>query len=173
MAPLPPSSTARFKVLYTQLGVQHDLQVRSTQSPATVGVMVDDLFSALTSAIATTTIDEVQFAPSGSDIFNAVTTGIEGNTYGIGGHPASDAATFWSLIGRTPGGRRVRLYFYGMGGMGGDYRYVAGENATATALVAVVNAFGGDIIGIDGLTPVWKSYVNAGVNAHLQRSLRP
>jgi hypothetical protein len=173
MAPLAPSNTPRFKALYTQLGVQHELQIRSSASPAVVGTMYDGLFTVLTGAIASLSIDEVQFAPTGSDIFNPVTTGIEGNTYGIGGHPASDAATFWSLIGRTPGGRRVRLFFYGMGGMGADYRYAAGENATADSLVATVQAFGADVEGIDGLTPTWKTYVNAGVNAHLQRSLRP
>lgn len=100
-------------------------------------------------------------------------TGIEGNVYGIGGHVASDAATFWSLVGRTSGGRRVRLYFYGMGGMGGDYRYNAGEVAQADNLVATAAAAGSDILGIDGNTPVFKTYVNAGVNAHLQRALRP
>lgn len=172
MAPLPPNSTPRFKVLYTQLGVQHELQIRSEESPSVIGTIVTSLFSALTGAIASLSIDEVQFAADGSDIFNAVTSGIEGDTFGIGGHPASDAATFWSVIGRTSGGRRVRLYFFGMGGMGADYRYSAGENATSDALLDALADWPTEIIGIDGLSPVWKSYVNAGVNAHLQRALR-
>jgi len=173
MAPLPPSNTPRFKVLYTQLSVQHELQIRSHESPSVIGTIVNALFFTLDSAIAELSIDEVQFAADGSDIFNAVTSGIEGNTYGISGHPASDAATFWSLIGRSSGGRRVRLFFYGMGGMGGDYRYAAGENATADALVAAINDWPTEVVAIDDVPPVWKTYVNAGVNAHLQRSLRP
>lgn len=173
MAPLLPSNTARFKCLYTQLGVQHDVQIRSAASPAVVGTMFDALFTVLTAAIASLSIDEVQFAPSGSNIFNPVTTGIEGNTYGIGGHPLSDAATFWGLVGRTSGGRRVRLFFFGMGGMGVDYRYAAGENATADSLYSTAQAFGTDLIAIDGLVPTIKSYVNAGVNRLWVKNLRP
>lgn len=172
MAPLPPSSTPRFKLLYTNLGIQHSLQIRSHESPATVGAMYDALFDAVGGAIADTTFDSVEFAADGSDIFNPVVTGVEGNTYGISGHPLSDAATFWSVVGRTTGARRVRLYIYGMGGMGVDYRYSAGENPTADGVITVVSGFGSDIVGIDDVAPVFKNYVNAGVNAHLQRALR-
>jgi hypothetical protein len=173
MPALPPNSTARYKVFYTNLGHQHTLQLRSDESPSSIGTLVDALFTTITGSIATTTIDVVEWAPTGSDIFNPVTSGIEGNIYGIGGHPASDVATFWSLVGRTPGARRVRVYFFGMGGMGGDYRYNSGENAAADNLQATMAAAGSDVLGIDGGTPIWKNYVNAGVNVHLQRALRP
>jgi len=173
MAPLPPNSTPRFKCLYSNLSRQHDLQLRSSESPASIGTLIDAIFTAVTGAIAATTIDVVEFAPSGSDIFNPVTTGIEGNTYGISGHPNSDAATFWSVVGRTAGARRVRYYVFGMGGMGGDYRYVSGESGIADNFLAAFTLNAGDLQGIDGAVPVFKNYVNAGVNVHLQKALRP
>jgi hypothetical protein len=58
-------------------------------------------------------IDEVQFAASGSNIFNPVVTGIEGNSYGSGGVSAPNAAFFLSFVGRTSGGRRARLFVFG------------------------------------------------------------
>jgi hypothetical protein len=173
MAALAPSATPRFKCLYTQLSHQHEAQIRSTQSPSVVGVVFDALFSVLTGAVASLTIDEVQFAPSGSDIFNPVTTGIEGNTYGISGHPASDVATYWGLVGRTAGGKRCRFYIFGMGGMGVDYRYGPGENTAADSFYSTMQSQGTKVIAIDGLVPVWKSYVNAGVNRLWIKNLRP
>jgi len=57
--------------------------------------------------------------------------------------------------------------------MGADYRFVAGENAAVDAgRQALVDA-GGNILCIDGLQPVWKTYVNGLVNAHWQKKLRP
>ncbi len=173
MAPLSPDNTARFKVFYTNLSHQHTLQIRSAGSPSAIGTLVDDIFTAVTGAIAASVIDGVDWAPSGSDIFNPVTTGIEGNTYGISGHPASDVATFWSWVGRTSGARRVRVYLFGVGGMGGDYRYGASESATLDDVHDILVAAGSLVLGIDGLTPVWKNYANAGVNARWQRALRP
>ena len=175
MAPLPPESTARFKVFYTSVGHQHSMEVRSAGSPSAVGTFLDDYFTGLGFLIYSTVIDEVQFAANGSTIFNAVTTGIEGNVYtGAGsGTVASEAAQFISFIGRTSGGRRLRMYTFGATSTAVDFRYVAGENATVDAVVAILVAAGGLLLGIDGGTPVWKNYANAGVNAHWQKTLRP
>lgn len=173
MTALAPSNTVRFKCFYTNLSHQHVLQIRSTNTPGVVGGIIDDIFTALTGSIASTTIDSVESAPVGSDIFNPVVSGIEGNTYGISGHPASDAATFWSWVGRTAGGRRIRLFVFGMGGMGTDYRYNPGEDSHVDNVVAALNTAAGNIIAIDGLQPVWKSYANAGVNDLWVKNLRP
>lgn len=173
MAPLPPSNTPRFNVFYTNCGLQHSMQIRSHLSPSGVGTLVDGFFDILTGSLPATSIDEVQFAADGSDIFNAVTTGIEGNTYGGPAGTPAEGATFWSWIGRSSDGRRLRLYLFGVGGMGQDYRYQPGESATLSSARDYLVAAGSDIVTIGDLVPVWKSYINAGVNAHLQRAIRP
>jgi hypothetical protein len=173
MAPLLPSNTARFRIFYTQLSHQHSFQMRSEQSPSAIGTLVDAFLTELTGSVASLSIDTVTWAPEGSDIFNPVTTGIESNTYGISGHPASDVATFWGWVGRTAGARRVRIYVFGVGGMGADYRYSASESAALDAARDVLADAGSDLMAIDGLTPVWKNYTNAGVNARWQKTLRP
>ena len=173
MAPLSPDNTARFRFHYTTISKQHAVQVRSTQSPAALGILMDTYFSAWGVTVAEFVVDFVDWAPAGSDIFNPVTTGIEGNAYTGGTFTADKAAWTYSLIGRTTGGRRVRLTHFGALFLGGDYRFVAGESSPLDAVVAAVNAMGANILGIDGLAPVWKSYVNAGVNDHWLKELRP
>jgi len=173
MTALAPSSTARYKFFYTNLSHQHTMQIRSAAAAAVVGAIFDNLLTQVTGAIASTTLDYVEYAPIGSDIFNPTVTGFEGNTYGISGHPASDVATFWSWVGRTTGGKRVRIFLFGMGGMGGDYRYVNGELASADNAQASLVAASPDLIAIDGLVPVWHAYTNAGVNRLWQKNLRP
>jgi hypothetical protein len=173
MAPLPPSNTPRFKVFYTNCGRQHTMQFRSHLSPAALGTLVDGFFDTVTASVTATSIDEVQFAADGSDIFNAVTTGIEGNTYGTGAGSPAEGATFWSWIGRSSDGRRLRLYLFGTVGMAQDYRWMAGEAAVLDAARDYLAAAGDDIVTIGDLAPVWKTYINAGVNAHLQQVIRP
>lgn len=174
MAPLSPDNTPRFEVFYTNVSMQHSMQFRSHLSPSALGTLVGGFFTTLIPVLPATVIDTVTWAPAGSSIFNPVTTGIEGNTYGSGaGTPDSNAATFWSWIGRTSGGRRVRLYVFGTGGMGNDYRYGAGEQTQLTAARNYLAGLGTDLRGIDDLAPVWKTYINAGVNRHIAESMRP
>jgi hypothetical protein len=60
-----------------------------------------------------------------------------------------------------------------MGGMGVDYRYGPGENTAADSFYSTMQSQGTKVIAIDGLVPVWKSYVNAGVNRLWIKNLRP
>jgi hypothetical protein len=173
MAPLPPNGTPRFRVNYTNVSRQHTLEIRSGSSPSAIGTFVDDLFTALVPILYPTVIDNVVFAASGSNVFNAVTTGIEGNTYGGGSPFQQNAAWFISFIGRTSGGRRARMYVFGVTMLAVDYRYVAGEQVAVDAAISVINAFGSNLQGIDGLVPIWKSYANGGVNSYWQKHLRP
>jgi len=173
MAPLPPNNTARFKVFYTTIGHQHTLEIRSGASPGAVGVIVDQFFTALSAISFLKTIDEVQFAASGSNVFNAVTSGIEGNTYGVGAGSITDVPVYIDFVGRSSGGRRVRLASFGHGSVGVDYRYLAGESIPVDAAVSVLQSAGGSLLAIDGLTPIWKAYANGGYNAYWQRAIRP
>jgi len=171
---LSPDSTIRFRVFYTNCSHQHSLQVRSGSSPAVVGSLVDSFFTALGNVISATVIDFVDFAASGSSVFNPVTTGIEGNTYaGFGGGTTVQAAQYIDYVGRTAGGRRVRWSVFGIGNLFTDFRAVSAENAQVDAGRAILAGAGAVIIGIDGLIPSWKTYANTGVNAHWQKALRP
>ena len=172
MAPLNPNNTARYKVTYSQLGRTHDFTARTLVSPAAFGVQADAFLSALTPLIATLTIDVVEFAAAASNIFNPVITGIEANTYGISGPAPENAAWFVGFVGRTAGGRRSRLFIFGAGLLGTNYRWTPGENAAADSAVATLQAQSPGWEAIDGLVPVWKSYANAGVNDAIVKDLR-
>jgi hypothetical protein len=173
MAPLPPSNTPRFKVLYTTSFRQHAMEFRSHVSPSALGVIADDFFSAIGNAATATVIDEVQFAADGSDIFNSVTTGIEGNTYGTGAGELATTAWYFGWVGRSADGRRVRIYRFGAASLGVDYRFGRLESTALDAATDVLIAAGSDLVTIGDLVPVWKLYVNAGSNAHWQKAVRP
>lgn len=176
MAPLDPTNTPRFKILYTVGAHDHASEVRGgTISPATLGVELDDLYNFLADAgiLFTLVVNEVQYAPSGSNIFNAVTTGIEGNSYGSGTPTTVQEPQYFDFVGRSAGGRRTRFSVFGANYLGGDFRVIAGENPGIDFCTALLNGSTGAWFAIDGLKAVWKSYANIGVNAYWQRKVRP
>lgn len=173
MAPLAPTNTARYKVFYTTCGHDHTFQVRTVSvSPSALGTYVDNFLTAISAQLFSLVVTEVQFAGTGSDIFNSVTSGIEGNTYGGGGAPELGTAWYLDFIGRSSGGRRVRLAVFGTQALGGNYRYSAAEDSDVDAGIAVLNAATNTFMSIDGVKPIWKAYANAGVNAHWQKAIR-
>jgi len=173
MAPLPPNSTPRYKIFYTGNGVQHSQEWRSHLSPLAFTSMVEAFWDAMDPLLFATTIDDVQFAADGSNIFNSVTSGIVGNTYGSGSTTITNLPNFISFIGRSSDGRRLRVYWYNTNAIGVDFRFVAGENADIDATIAALVSAAGGIVTIGDLAPVWKSYANAGLNAYWQRNARP
>jgi hypothetical protein len=173
LPPLPSNNTARFKIFYTNVGHQHVTQVRGTSSPASLGSQFDVLMTALSPILYATTIDKVEFAASGSNIFNIVTSGIEGNTYGSGAGSVAVKPYFYGFIGRSTGGYRVRFDIFGATILGLDYRFQPGEDVNIDAAVLVPQASASDWLAVDGVKPTWYSYVNGGVNAYYQRKNRP
>jgi len=173
MAALPPESTARYRFTYTVTGFHHTGQIRSTMSPASFGVFLTLLVDTLDPLMYASTIDSVEWAASGSNIFNAVITGAEGHGYGTGAGTPTEIPEYIDFLGRSTGGRRTRLTFFGIGVSAGDYRFQAGENADVDAAIAVLVGTGGSLLCVDGLTPVWKSYANTGFNSYWQKVVRP
>jgi len=173
VAPLPVDGTPRYKVFYTTVGKQHVQDWRSGLSPAAMSVDLANFWSAISAKLHSVVIDDVQFAASGSNIFNSVAMPFVGTTYGSGSGIVGEVPYFVSFIGRSSDGRRSRVYFYGSNALGGDYRYVAGEDTAVDATVAALRAAGTDLQTISGLVPVWKSYANAGASAYWQRKIRP
>src|SRR5690348_1317394 len=173
MSVLPPDSTPRYKIFYTGGLNDHDFQIRSHISPSDLGILVDNFLTALAPRMHLITVNQVQFAPSGSNIFNPVTTTIEGNTYSSGAAITQEAPNYIDFIGRSTGGKRTRITLFGVCGLGTDFRWAAGEDSAVDAAIAVLVAVGGDIRCIDDIAPLWKPYANAGVNAHWQKATRP
>ena len=172
MAPLAPSNTARFRVHYTTVGQDHTAQFRSGASPASFGSFYNAFASSLSAAIAPQSIDFIDWAPAGSDIFNPVTTGIEGNIYGVSSVVPQMAAWALTFVGRTSGGRRGRVAIFGVNDLGTNYRYTALESVVVDAAIAILVANTSFCLGIDGLPVVWHSYADVQVNDHWVKHLR-
>lgn len=171
---LPASNTARYKFFYHNATHPHVTTIRAfgTHSPSNVGAQFDVLLTALAGQIEATTLDRVEFAPVGSNIFNPVVTGFEGNTYGSGTSNPTNAPWFYGFVGRTSGGRKSRFMIFGANDLGTNYRFSPGENAAIDAAVLVPQASANAFGGIDGAKPVWYGYVNAGADAYWQRKGR-
>lgn len=173
LPPLPPENTARFRVNYSVGGEQHNFQVRSAPtSPATLGADVDAFLTALSGALNAVTISTVEFAASGSNVFNIVTSGIEGNAYGSGAGTGSARANYVDFIGRSTDGRKVKLAVFGLKIDATDYRFLPGENTSVDDAIDVLQLGGVQFLTISGVKPQWYTYANAGVNYHWQRAVR-
>jgi hypothetical protein len=172
MAPLPPDTTARFRVNYSTNTEQHDFQVRSTSSPSAVGTIVDTFLTALSAALFSFEIGTVEFAAIGSNIFLPVTTGIEGNTYGTGIGLVEQRPWFYGFIGRSALGRKWHLDVFGAISLGTNYRWSPGEYTIMDNAIAALQGASPNILGIDGAAVTVYTYANAGVNAHWQRAER-
>lgn len=174
MAPLSPDNTERFRITYNVGGESHNFEVRTdSTSPSSLGSEVDAFLTQLIPMLNLVTIDLVEYAAGGSNIFNPVASGIESNTYGSGAGTGSAAANYINFIGRSTGGRRVRLMVFGLKVDANDYRFLPGENAYVDAAISQLKTPPNVFLAIDNIKPVWYTYANAGVNAHWQKALRP
>lgn len=174
LPPLPPSNTERFRINYTVGGKPHDFQVRTDGvSPSAVGTRVHDFLTALAPALNLVSITTVEYAAGGSNIFNIVTSGIEAQTFGSGAGTGSAIPNDVNFIGRSTGGRRVRLMVFGLKVDAADYRFLPGENAAIDAAIVELQSGTNAFLAIDNVKPVWYTYANAGVNAHWQKAIRP
>lgn len=176
--PLPdllPENTARFKVFYTVGGQQHTQTIRTDPiSPSAMNTLLQGYYTEIGPSIYATSIDDVQFAVSGSNIFNSVSMPIVGSTFGAGAPLVpGERAYYYSFVGRSPAGYRARFYQFGAKALGGDYRFPVGEDANLDDARGVIEGASGAWLAIDGLKPIWKSYSNAGVNSYWQRQIRP
>lgn len=160
MAPLPENSTPRFKLHYVITSYDHTMQVRSHMSPASFGTLMGSFLAAFGINIYALTVTNVEFAAANSNIFNLVTTGIEGITYGAGASDPQHAPLAYNFIGRSTGGRRVRLAVFGSKSYGTNYRVSPGEESWVDDARVVLDDAGPAIVCIDDIPPIWKTYVN-------------
>jgi len=57
--------------------------------------------------------------------------------------------------------------------LGTDYRFIAGESSPLDNVINILQGAGSLLLGIDGLTPLWKDYADVQVNDHWVKRLRP
>lgn len=174
MAPLPVSNTARYFVDYQQGTHEHTLVARATgaTSPASFGSIINGFLLNLTTLLVATTLTRVRFAAQGSTVSNPVITGFEGSSYGSGAPTNEQNAIYLDFVGRSSGGRRVRLAVFGYKGTFSDFRLTEAESAPIANAVASLNAPSTCFLAIDGIDPTWYPYANTGANAYWQRNLR-
>lgn len=174
MAALPPNNTLRYKVFYTVLGQQHDVQVRALAplSPSAFGTLFLSLLNELSPVFYALVVDYAQFAAAGSNVFNTVTIGIEGSTIGSGSAAGLLKPQFIAFQGRSSGGHKCRLSLYGVKVEENDYRFNPGDVTEVDDAIAVLNGATNGFLAIDGVKPLWYSYANTGFNAYWQRKQR-
>jgi hypothetical protein len=131
------------------------------------------LWEAASGILRTTVIESVDFAASGSHVSTPVSMpDFVGQTYGSGTGDNIGRTQYINAIGRSGGGRRVRVAFFGTNVNDETFRFNAGENAQVDAIITALEGNSVDLVAIDGIEPIWKSYMNAGFNAHWQRAAR-
>ena len=113
--------------------------------------------------------------PSGSVISSPVTLDPNAGA-SAAAFDQTDYPVFYSLVGRSIEGTRVRYFIFGIPGdvTQGDYRYTSGESPGLMAILAAFQtaAAVGDLVTAQGSPPTFNSYVNAGYNAYYQRQRR-
>lgn len=175
MAPLPHNNTALYYVDYSTGTVGHTFEVRSDGafSPASFGTWCDAFLTQVSALTCQITVNVVRFQADGANVSNPVTTGIEGNTYGSGAGALDQFASSLNFVGRSSGGRRVKLSVFGYDNAFGDFRLTAAESINVSDAVDILNGTAGIALAIDQVAPTWYPYANISVNAYWQKELRP
>lgn len=174
MAPLPHNNTPIYFLDYGTVQHVHTLEVRATAavSPATFGSIMDAFLTQLSPVLNLLEVTGARFQAAGSNFANPVTVTIAGQTYGDGVGADGDEAKALNFVGRSSGGRRVRLMLFGYKANTSDFRVTAAENTAVAAAIGTLNNTANAFLAIDGVDPVWYPYANVIYNAYWQRKAR-
>lgn len=174
MAPLPHNNTALYFVDYTTVGLQHTMEVRANAntSPGVFGTIMQGFLTQLNTLVFAATVSGVRFQAIGQNVSNPVVTGMEGFTFGSDAGTVDSAPIALNFVGRSPGGRRVRLMVFSYKAAFSTYRLTIAENNGIGAAVTILNGEANTFLAIDGQAPVWYPYANVLVNAYWQRAVR-
>jgi hypothetical protein len=136
-----------------------------------------DVLASLLDAMGTTiyeyTILGARESVADSDISLPITwTGAD--HYGSDEGDHANTAWYYDWVGRSTGGRRVRLALFGSKNFEDnvDHDYRLPTTGFFAAPLAVLTGASADMVAIDGLEPVWYSYLNVGVNAYWRNKIR-
>lgn len=175
MAPLPVNNTLTAWLQYTSEGVQHEMEARFA-----VGVSGSDAATRMRAIAAllaplmytTDSATGVRVRAAGSNLSFPQTfapvTGTGSGSAGVGQEP-----NFFSLSGRSSGGRRCRMTFFSPFAEPNDrYRFSIGEIPTLDNWLDYVSDPLNEFVAIDGQPVVWNQYINTGTNSYWQREMR-
>jgi hypothetical protein len=162
-------------VNYVHDSVSHDAQFRLL-SPFTQSDLVGfvhgwlDTYKMLFGT--NVTFESADWAAQGSSVRNPISwTPITGT----GTAPTDQVRKSRSMtfVGRSPDGRKVRIFFYGgIYGPDDTYRVEASLDPNLAAAITALNALTSRVGTISGSAPIFKPYVNIRNNAYWQTELR-
>jgi len=177
MAPLPSNNTGVLFVDYSTCGENHTAQLRFN-SPGTYldcMIILDAMWTAMVAFLYQVDIIGARVRLGNTNVSNPVTWTGDAQ---YGGDPGPHYATaqYVDFVGRSSGGRRVRVEFFGaqayFDGGGDDYRFQAADFPFVVTCLNALTSDPGNAIAIDGLEPSWHQYGNGGVNAYWRNRVR-
>jgi len=175
MAPGDPTLTNALFLDYTVAGEEHTAMVRGQGGTTAADLMtaLGDFITAVEGSFFDSAAVGARYREAGSSLtFPVVWTG----PAAWGGVTGQHAASAWYIdwIGRSSGGRRVRLALFGPQQMqdlaGSDYRLP--NTGDVGAGITALNAAASTLAAIDGEPVVWYTYANTGVNAYWRNKIR-
>lgn len=175
LLPLPEDNTARLFVNYTHGSVEHEVQVRLL-SPFTQSDLVGWFHTWLDNRTALFGTDVEFHSADWADANSSVRNPVSWVPISGAGTPSTSLGRYsrsFSFVGRSPDGRKVRLFFYGMVyGEDVTYRVYGSEDIILQQAVDGLNALNSRIGTISGSAPIFKPYLNIRNNAYWQTELR-
>lgn len=174
MTPLPHNNTTLYFVDYSGVGQNHTAEVRTSVglSPLQFGTAFGSFLTSLGSTVFLGTVNQVRLQAKNANVSFPVITGIEGTSFGAGAGTVDSVPVAVNFVGRSPGGRRVRLMMFSYSGPFSTFRLTTAESAAIANCVTTLNTTANCFFAIDELKPVWYSYANVLVNAYWQRNVR-
>lgn len=175
LPPLPPTTTARYKLHYAVGTLQHVLDVHvptatTSDQAVTYGTALANLLKGICGN--NVIFQAIDWAALGSNVFNQIATlNIVG---AIGGAITGEAlARECSFAGRSLSGRKTRLFLFGVAiPNDANWRIERGEHAGVAAVIDGLNAGVGQVACIDATLPVWRPYMNYWANKHWVKRAR-
>lgn len=177
MAPLPPESTARAYLDYSDGINAHTMVCRlgPTATLVNVNAAFDDLLTALTSILYVVTIIGLRVSSDNSNVTNP-TPWTGPATYGTGAIAGANAPRELRFLGRSADGRRGSVSVYGYSGTTPDiYRLLAsGVTPVSDAIDVLDAAYAQDLfLSISTQRLIWKPYASFNFNSYWETEQRP
>ena len=175
LLPLPEDNTARLFVNYTYEATEHEAMFRPA-TPFSQSDLVTFVHDWLTNNAAmfqdTVSFYSADWAAQGTNVRNPISWSVIDGTATPLNDPVRHSRSA-SFVGRSPDGRKTRLFFYGMPfGPDDTYRVEASLVPALADMITDLNALTSRVGTISGSAPIYQPYVNIRNNANWQTELR-
>jgi hypothetical protein len=175
LLPLPEDNTARLIVNYTVGTEDHEVQFRLL-SPFTQADLVGFVHTWINDhkMLWGTNVQfhSADWIAQGSNVRNPISWAVIAGTGAAPTDPVAPSRSA-SFVGRSPDGRKLRIFFYGMVyGPDNTYRVEASLDPDLADAINDLNALTSRVGTISGSAPIFKPYVNIRNNAYWQTELR-